>query len=159
MKEMDIERDIIINSYYVIDYFNQNGESITNLKLQKLMYFMEGLYMVLTDEDYLFEQEFFAWNLGPVCKELYDYYKECGNENIELTEEKRKKIINFPNINKVFVEVLFKVFSGWSAYELVELTHEQGSPWYHIKNNIEEESNQIVYKKETKIWLREKIKV
>jgi len=89
----------------------------------------------------------------------YDYYKECGNENIELTEEKRKKIINFPNINKVFVEVLFKVFSGWSAYELVELTHEQGSPWYHIKNNIEEESNQIVSKKETKIWLREKIKV
>jgi len=51
MKEMDIERDIIINSYYVIDYFNQNGESITNLKLQKLMYFMEWLYIVLTDED------------------------------------------------------------------------------------------------------------
>ena len=38
-----IERDIIINAYYVIYYFNQNGKKITNLKLQKLLYFLEAI--------------------------------------------------------------------------------------------------------------------
>ena len=53
----EIERDIIINSYYVIDYFKRHGESITNLKLQKLMYFLEGLYMALSDDDHLYLNE------------------------------------------------------------------------------------------------------
>lgn len=159
MKSVDVERDIKINSYYVIDYFHQKGENITNLKLQKLMYFMEGLYMVITDESYLFEQDFFAWNLGPVCKELYDHYKEYGNENIELTDEESKKIINFPNVNKVFVELLFRVFGNWSAYELVELTHEKDSPWYKVTNGEEKDSSKIVSKTDTKLWLERKLKV
>lgn len=34
--------------------------------LEKLMYFLEAIYMVLTDEDYLFEEDFLAWNFRTV---------------------------------------------------------------------------------------------
>ena len=158
MKEnSEIERDIIINSYYVIDYFKKQGESITNLKLQKLMYFLEGLYMALGNEEYLYHQQFLAWDFGPVCRELYDYYKVNGNEEIELTESEIKKAKNMPEMNSVLVYGLYKIFGKWSTYELVELTHEKNSPWSKVYD--ENNKNNPIDKLETKKWLKEKLEI
>ncbi len=155
---MDIERDIIINSYYVISYFNEKGVSVTNLKLQKLMYFMEGLYMSITDEDFLYNDEFYAWTFGPVCKKLYDYYKKFESNEISLNEEEKKLVKEIPEFNKIFIQSLFKFFGKWSAYDLVELTHEEGSPWSMVYVSEEEtDDNIIVPKLETKKWLRKKL--
>lgn len=52
--KMELERDILLNSYYIIDYFKKNGQEITNLKLQKLLYLEEAIYMSASDENYLF---------------------------------------------------------------------------------------------------------
>lgn len=151
---MDIERDIIINSYYVISYFKQKKVSVTNLKLQKLMYFMEGIYIAISDEDNLFNQDFLAWNLGPVCRELYDKYKSNGNDEIELNDEQLKEVKKIPEINDILVKILFKFFGSWSAYELVELTHIEGSPWYNVTNGNDSEEDIIIPKCETRNWIK-----
>lgn len=153
----EIERDIIINSYYVIDYFKRHGESITNLKLQKLMYFLEGLYMALSDDDHLYNQQFLAWDFGPVCRELYDYYKVNGNEEIELTESETKKVKNMPEMNSVLIYGLYKIFGKWSTYDLVEMTHEKNSPWSNVYD--ENNKNTLIDKLETKKWLKEKLEI
>ncbi len=36
---MEVERDIIKNSLYVVSYFNKNKRDVTNLMLEKLLYF------------------------------------------------------------------------------------------------------------------------
>ncbi len=157
---MDIERDIIINSYYVIFYFNEKGVSVTNLKLQKLMYFMEGLYMGITDENFLYDDEFYAWTFGPVCKRLYDYYKKFESNEISLDEDEKKFVTEIPELNRIFIESLFKIFGNWSAYDLVELTHEEGSPWSLVYVSEEEtDDNIIVPKLDTKKWLRKKLNI
>lgn len=157
---MDIERDIIINSYYVISYFNEKGVSVTNLKLQKLMYFMEGLYMGITDENFLYDDEFYAWTFGPVCKRLYDYYKKFESNEISLDEDEKKFVTEIPELNRIFIESLFKIFGNWSAYDLVELTHEEGSPWSLVYVSEEEtDDNIIVPKLDTKKWLRKKLNI
>ena len=155
--EEKLERDIIVNSFYVIEKFKKEKKSVTNLKLQKLMYFMEALYMATSDENSLFEQEFLAWNFGPVCRELYDYYKDYGNDEIQLSESEKKRAKKIPRINLILVDALFKMFSSWSTYDLVELTHLKGSPWFLVYD--EEEKNIIISKEETKNWFKEKLKI
>ncbi len=134
-----ISRDIIENSFYMIDLFynNENSEKkeITNLKLQKLMYFVEAYYMVKNpDENYLFESGWSAWNYGPVNKDLYKYYKKFGSMPITLEEENLKKITALPDINKEYIRKIYNIFSSFSAFELVTLTHLENSPWSNLYN-------------------------
>ena len=56
-------------------------ELITNLKLQKLLYYAQGCVMALTDEP-LFDEDIQAWEHGPVVPEIYHKYKSYGKSGI-----------------------------------------------------------------------------
>jgi len=128
----NIERDIIKNSKYIISYYNQNNKPITNLELQKLVYFLEAIYIVYTDEDYLFEEDFLAWNFGPVNLEIYNQYKSFGSLPIEL----ETSISINPN-NLKYIETLYISFKDFSVTQLVNLSHAKGSPWYNISKKYD----------------------
>ena len=57
--KMNVNRNIIENSYYMVSLFSKKGleekaiknKNITNLKLQKLMYFAEAYYMVKNKDE------------------------------------------------------------------------------------------------------------
>lgn len=57
-------------------------ESLTPMKLQKLCYYAQGIYMATQDGEPLFEEDFEAWTYGPVIPALYDEYKEYGWRSI-----------------------------------------------------------------------------
>lgn len=155
-KESFVERDIIKNSYYVIYYFNENNTEVTNLKLQKLLYFLEALYMHVTKENFLFDDDFEAWDFGPVCKRVYDEFKMFEREPIKLTPEEQGIAQNMPAINKLFISTLHRIFKNYTTYDLVSLTHEEDSPWSKV---YEQDSNEklIISKIETKDWFSRKI--
>lgn len=144
-----IERDIIKNSEYIIEYYKQKGRQLTNLELQKLAYFLEAIYMVCTDEQYLFEEEFSAWNFGPVNIEIYHHYKMFGRIPIELDHE-----VNINPINLKFIEILFDLFHEFNATQLVNLSHSKQSPWYKIYKDCNGKipRDKMISKKETKVW-------
>lgn len=150
----DINRDIIQCSYYVIKYFNDRGGTVTNLKIQKLMYFYEGLYMILQRKNYLFNDEFYAWTFGPVCEKLYHYYKKFESEKIELTQEEENIANSLPKANKTLTEHLYKLFWDFNASELVLLTHRKDSPWSEVYDEDNDYYNKIIVdKKKTRDWL------
>lgn len=148
-----IERDVIKNSEYIIHYFyNEGKKEVTNLMLEKLLYFLEAIYMSLTDEDYLYvNQEFYVWDFGPVDKKIYNKYKIFGRMPIKLD---KNIIIN--EENKKYIEVLYKLFKDFSTFDLVNLSHSKESPWYKINKkyngNLSEEKNIIIEKEATKEW-------
>lgn len=163
-----INRDIITNAFYMINLFNQKQEnqtnaktSITNLKLQKLMYFVEAYYMVKNpNEDSMFDEEWSAWDYGPVCKKLYDYFKNFGSVEILITSEETIRGNDLPKKNKEYIEAIFGIFGELSAFNLVTLTHMKNSPWDKIyesnKNTNEYDFKKInsstISKQETKVW-------
>lgn len=163
-KDMDkkINRNIIENSYYMIKLFIDENKDITNLKLQKLMYFVEAYYMVKnSSEPYLYESEWSAWNYGPVIPELYQEYKKFGSLPITITEEQKEKAENLPDKNKEYIESIYKILGDLSAFDLVTLTHLDGSPWSYIYKNqkydFEDINNKsIISKKQTAKWFEEK---
>ncbi len=152
-----IDRNIINNSKYIITYFNKNNVEITNLKLQKLLYFLEAIYIVVNDnENHLFEEDFYAWNFGPVNDVIYQEYKEFGSLPIEI------QYVNIPEENKKYIEGLFDLLKDYTAYKLVALSHSEGSPWYEIYEKYQDTiipDDIVIDKKKTKNWFKEIITI
>lgn len=146
-----IERDIIKNSEYIIHYFYKEGKKdVTNLMLEKLLYFLEAIYMCWANEDYLYEEDFYAWDFGPVNKRVYDKYKEFGRMPIKLD-----KSVYINEENKKYIDILYTLFKDYTTFDLVNLSHSKDSPWHVIdkKYNGDISDKKIIIEKEaTKKW-------
>ena len=64
----------------------EDSEYITNLKLQKLLYYAQGHYLAEQNTP-LFNENFLAWEHGPVIRKIYDKYKTNGAKGIEYDED------------------------------------------------------------------------
>ena len=164
MEERKINRNIIDNSYYLISLFINNEREITNLKLQKLMYFVEAYYMAKNgDETELFNSKWSAWDYGPVNIDLYNYYKKFGSLPILLEVEEKSIGKTLPQINKDYIDEIYDVFGDLSAFKLVTLTHLKGSPWHKIyeknqenkKYDFDRINNSEISKIKTRRWIKE----
>jgi uncharacterized phage-associated protein len=107
------------------------GDVLTNLKLQKLLYYSQGVHLGLHGTP-LFADDFIAWEHGPVIPALYRKYKSAGASGIMppmgivLPEFTEAEIA-------VFDEV-YRVFGQFSAWKLREMTHNE-SPWLETAQN------------------------
>ena len=64
---------------------DEGGENISNLKLQKLLYYAQGSFLAVTDKP-LFEDNIVAWCHGPVVESVYHEYKSNGSNGIPFDE-------------------------------------------------------------------------
>lgn len=106
------------------------GDTISNLKLQKLLYYAQGFHLAIYDGRPLFEEDIIAWSYGPIVREVYDEYSELGSsaipmpdENIELTSEENELIGD-----------VWSVYGQFSALKLMEMTHNE-MPWMTTEKN------------------------
>lgn len=107
-------------------------EPMTNLKLQKLLYYAQGVYLAIT-ENALFAEPIVAWKHGPVVIKVYDLYKSNGANPIPIEpEEYDSEIIDAVEQNKDIADTLEFVFTEYakkySAWGLRNMTHEE-RPW------------------------------
>ena len=63
---------------------DDNGEFVTNMKLQKLLYYMQGFHLAWFDTP-LFDEEIEAWMYGPVVPSVFETYKHEGKRGIEYS--------------------------------------------------------------------------
>lgn len=103
----------------------EKGELMTNMKLQKMMYYQQGFHLAYFGTA-LFEDEIEAWMYGPVVPAIYELYSNSGMNGI--TGDKDAEIfLTEPNEENLFAEV-FRVYSAYSAIGLMEMTHNE-KPW------------------------------
>ena len=132
----------MITVFDVANYFltlegNDEDEGITNLKMQKLCYYAQGLWLAIMHEP-LFEEKIFAWQHGPVIPDLYNKLKRFGKDSIQEIE-------GASPISKLSAEIcdflndVFAVFSRYSASGLRNMTHDE-LPW---KNAIKTQTGII----------------
>lgn len=162
-----INPNILDNSYYMISLFyrdnveNNDKYEITNLKLQKMMYFVEAYYMVKNkDAVGLYDSNWSAWNYGPVNKELYRYFKKFGSLSIMLTDKEKQIAIDLPTENKKYINSIYDIFAHFSAFDLVTLTHLEGSPWSNLyllnKEKFNELNDTVIDKIQTRDWFEKR---
>ena len=134
-----------IYSEYAIEE-NYNKEYITQLKLQKLLYYVQGIALKIFNKP-AFNNNIYNWAYGPVVNDVYKIYKNNGknpiikdNNNIEISDG-LLKIIN----------LVVRSYGQMGIHKLINLTHNE-DPWLNTKKDekisIDEISNyfNLLYK-------------
>lgn len=107
-------------------------EGITHLKLQKLLYYAQGISLGLYNRP-LFKENIEAWQHGPVVREVYGQFSKFGRNNIEIEMNRdTEEIITKIEQNKEVSEILnltYDNFAIYTAWQLRQMTHEDNTPW------------------------------
>jgi len=115
-------------------------EGITNLKLQKILYFAQAYYLAKLSKP-LFSEEIEAWDYGPVVHEVYTKFKR--NKSNPIIVEDDKSVIE--EEDKDFLKKIWNTFGAYSASRLVDIVHSH-TPWIEAKNSTNNVISQKVIK-------------
>lgn len=110
---------------------DEGGEYISNLKLQKLLYYAQGSFLAVTGHP-LFDDTIVAWQHGPVVENVYREYKENGANGIPFSDD-----FNFDTFTTGENELLkdvYDTFGQYSAWKLRNMTHNE-APWKTTHQN------------------------
>lgn len=117
------------------ELYPKNG--ITNLRLQKLLYFVQA-YFIIKYKKICFSEKIVAWPSGPVVIEAYEEFKKYGRSNIEtvkyygvFSENPVHDNIIHCNHKEIICSAI-EIFKDYDDSKLVDITHCQ-TPW---KNSI-----------------------
>lgn len=120
--------------YEVADYLiaesRERGENLTNLKLQKLLYYADAWSLALRDQP-LFDEQFKAWVHGPVLLSQYHRFKELKWRSIEGD-------ITKPQLDdelKRHLDEIIDVFGSETAVALELMTHRE-KPWIEARGDL-----------------------
>lgn len=103
---------------YIIKRCNDTNRIISNLKLQKLLYFVQAEFLVTTTHA-CFPEEIEAWDFGPVVPEVYHRYKAYGSASIPYMSNSKIKEIS--EDDKKLIDGIVDECSQYSAAALVEM--------------------------------------
>lgn len=102
---------------------NKEREGITNLKLQKMLYFAQAYYLSKIGKPF-FSDDIEAWAYGPAVSDVYRKYKSRGSNPIICEEDKS----SLSDEDKKILKKIWGTFGGYSASKLVDITHAH-TPW------------------------------
>lgn len=104
------------------------GDFISNLKLQKLLYYCQGFHLALYERPF-FTEKIIKWQYGPVVPEVYSLYKDFGREAIPLDPNFKNNLLNQTEIE--LIEEVYQVYGQYSALKLMDMTHRE-QPWLAV---------------------------
>ena len=109
-----------------------SGEAdfISNPKLQKLLYYAQGLYLALYGKP-LFREPIEAWQYGPAIDSVYQSYKDSGADGIK---QFGKPDENFSGKEEGVLQFVQDAFGQFAVWKLGEMTREE-PPWQETETN------------------------
>lgn len=108
---------------------NENAEALTQMKLMKLLYFIQGTSLVYLNERF-FPQDVVACKYGPAVEKVHNKYRskrEIVNTINEEDVKDYKKINTSPKHAEILLSV-YDTFGNKSACDLMKIISKQ-SPW------------------------------
>ena len=111
----------------------ERGEILTNLKLQKLLYYAQAWHLALLDRP-LFDEDFQAWVHGPVLPSQYFRFSDFKWKPILVD-------IAAPAIpdSVSFLREIVDVFGTETAVSLELMTHRE-DPWKEARGDLPPEA-------------------
>ena len=127
-----------------LDLASQSGRRLTQIDIQKLVYFAHGWHLAYTDKP-LIGELFEPWKYGPVVRTLYDAFRRFGSDAITAkatswqTDDAGTIIEVVPSIRSIepqsdaeaisLVGEVWRIYGALAPFKLVEATHVQDGPW------------------------------
>ncbi len=127
---------------YLREIEDEDTDYISNLKLQKLLYYAQGSYLSIYDKP-LFKESIEAWRHGPVVYSVYQKYKKFGSSGIDVFDKS-----DIDKETESLLKEVYKIFGKYSAWGLREMTHQE-DPWK------ETDINQVISNEKIKKYFKE----
>lgn len=146
-----------ICDYVILKATSDNAATLNNLKLQKLLYYIQAWHLAFYDQPF-FDGKFQAWVHGPVNRNIYDrfnakkfLYSDITKSDV-ITSEPESKIA--PE-DREHIDNVLEIYLRYSGVQLESLTHSE-QPWIkarkgyshyeYCENVIDEEEMKAFYK-------------
>lgn len=113
---------------YVINKCTVEQHPISNLQLQKILFYIQKAF--LESNMLAFIDEFEAWQFGPVVPEVYYLYCGFGSLCIRM-----KYQIELPSNYLAIMNPIIETKRLLNPWNMVEDTHRPGKAWDQIYNN------------------------
>ncbi len=128
------------------------AELITHLKLQKLLYYLQGYHLAFRDEP-LFGDEIEAWEHGPVVRSVWVEFRDFGRAPISAPRHFNEHAFTSQQVD--LLERVYRQYGLYSAWGLREMTHRE-PPW---KNAWEQGKTTVIRRSEMRDFFKTKIQV
>ena len=117
-----------VANYILLQQDEDAGDTISNLKLQKLVYYCQGFTLAITGTP-LFPESIQAWEHGPVVEPLYHQYKEFKSSAIPMPDIDEDEVKSkFSDAQIEIINEVCDVYGQYSAWKLRNFTHDE-EPW------------------------------
>lgn len=124
---------INVARYFILRAYKDGMEAeMTNMKVQKLLYYSQSLHLALYDEP-LFSEEIQAWRYGPVCPPAYKFYSDFEANQLPIPSKDDLSQIAEDKIK--LLEEVWENFGAYNAYRLSNMTHEE-FPWKKARKGL-----------------------
>jgi uncharacterized phage-associated protein len=134
---------------YVLFHFQEKGEPINNLKLQKLLYYIQAWHLTLFDKA-LFHEDIEAWVHGPVVPSVYREYKGFRWGPITVSSP-----VEFSAEDGKHADEVLAAYGKFNAWELERLSHSE-NPWKQARAGLapDASSNAVITHESMKAYYR-----
>ncbi len=131
MKQLHI-KPLSVAQYFIDKCDATAGDSITHLKIQKLLYYVQAWGLVLMNKSF-FEEKFQAWAHGPVLPSVYHNLKKYRFNNLASVSIGDSSEIQ--SSEKEIIDKVWDTYGELSAKHLEQLTHSE-APWIEARGGI-----------------------
>lgn len=114
-----------VSGYLIHLSYRDGGTGMTNLKLQKLLYYVQGFHVALNGS-VLFEDVLEALPTGPVIRKVYTTYARYGYSAIDRCEGRDGSCLTADERN--LIKDVWGIFASYEAVDL-ELLIQSEDPW------------------------------
>lgn len=140
-----------VANYFLVLVDREAGDTLTQLKLQKLIYFAQGISLALLKKP-LFDEAIEAWEHGPVVRSLRKAFGNLKDGPIPLPGEMDFDI--YTNRQKALIYKIYTTYGEHSASFLRNLSHTH-SIWQQALRNPK---NQIIEKDKIQKFFESEVK-
>ncbi|MEI9918540.1 MAG: Panacea domain-containing protein [Bacteroidota bacterium] len=154
-----------IDSLVLSDYILYMGGSMSHLKLQKLLFYVQAYHLAYFEKP-LIEDDFQAWAHGPVSRKVYNSLKDNTRLYDQVSyvrgpkEEHVKKIVRktLTDDQKNLVDEVVEMFSDLTGLQLENLTHNE-KPWIKARKGVAagERSDNVISKDSIRKFYRKEL--
>lgn len=125
---------------WILSRFNiDSGDTVSPLKLQKLLYYCQAWHYTIFNEP-LFDEEIQAWAHGPVVPSQYKRFANIPRYSyIDISTINLEPPLLCRDSEDLLIEVM-DIYGEHTAYYLEQLTHKE-RPWAETRGDLPEEAS------------------
>lgn len=140
--------DPMLLANFLVFLSNKENKDITNLKLQKILFFVNAKYLLDNNGKPLMNEEFQRWIYGPVMYSVYENFRYFGsdpilqligtyvyeNNNPFLANYREFKPTQLPSEIRSLTKKVFNSLIDMDPFKLVKYTHQENLWSEYVKD-------------------------